>query len=311
MVEVLGMSASIVGLISVTFSIIQEIRTARDRVKGTSKTLQHTSDRLEQLERTLHLVQEQEALRTTHIREQLVAICEAARDLRAFFDRLAAIQGETRFSRFRRALKSGDKDDRELEKIMSRIDRERDELTLRISVANVGLTGDLHGGMRVAFGVIQETNEKVKQLGVREVEVSSLEVMNKLEDMRWRRSDVGGDQQRALIPNRQLVPERKSEAGRVLQLEAGETDVSSPRPHTDANSRYPGYFTAKGNSISDNIAVGQLKAMTGNLGMEAGHVSSVRNTVVTHNRAGKDMMIMAGDVGGQAAGDFIQNFWGR
>jgi len=67
-------------------------------------------------------------------------------------------------SHFFHALKSGDKDDRELEGILKRLDRSRDELVRRISVAQVGLVGNLKDGFRVAFDVLMETNKKVKEV---------------------------------------------------------------------------------------------------------------------------------------------------
>jgi len=59
---------------------------------------------------------------------------------------------------------SGDKDDRELEGILKRLDRSKDELVPRISVAQVGLVGNLKDGFRVAFDVLMETNKEVNEV---------------------------------------------------------------------------------------------------------------------------------------------------
>ncbi|KAK3934360.1 hypothetical protein QBC46DRAFT_427678 [Diplogelasinospora grovesii] len=99
--------------------------------------------------------------------QQLGAIAGVTKELQSFFDRLTTERRERRSVQFVHALKSGDKDDKELQGILDRLDRARNELVLRISVAQVGLVGDLQGGFRVAFGVLAKTNEKVKQaLGI-------------------------------------------------------------------------------------------------------------------------------------------------
>lgn len=67
-------------------------------------------------------------------------------------------------SQFFHALKSGDKDDNELQGILNQLDRARNELSLRISVAQVGLLGNLQDGFQVAFGVLEQTNTRVHQV---------------------------------------------------------------------------------------------------------------------------------------------------
>jgi uncharacterized protein YicC (UPF0701 family) len=162
--EAIGTTASIIALVGTTFTLIQQVRNARDRVRGASKVLENISRQLESLEQSLALVREEEGLQTAGVEQQVRAITEVVEDLRSFLDALAAEQQKKTISQLIRALKSGDKDDKQLEAILNRLDRGRDELVLRVSVAQVGVVGTLKDGFRIAFGVLLETNMKVDKV---------------------------------------------------------------------------------------------------------------------------------------------------
>lgn len=92
-------------------------------------------------------------MQTVNVLQQVRCIKTVADEAKVFFDRLAAEQQRSSGRRFVHALKSGGKEDTELRKLFDRLDRARDELVLRISVAQVGLIGSQQDGFRVAFGV--------------------------------------------------------------------------------------------------------------------------------------------------------------
>ena len=90
-----------------------------------------------------------------------------AEELRSFLDTLAVEQQKRSISQLIHALKSGDKEDKQLAGILDRLDRARGVLVLQISVAQVGVVGNLKDGFGVAFGVLMEVNRKVTEvLGV-------------------------------------------------------------------------------------------------------------------------------------------------
>lgn len=146
------------------FSLVQDIREASSRVKGSSKSLDEVSQKLAGLERSLDLVRNETPLQTAAVEQQLGTVAGVAKDLHGFFDGLVAEQHNRPFLRFVHALKYGDKNDKKLQHFLDRLDRARDELVLRIAVTQVGLVGDLQNGFCVAFGVLREMNEKVKQV---------------------------------------------------------------------------------------------------------------------------------------------------
>ena len=90
-----------------------------------------------------------------------------AEELRSFLDALAAEQQKRSISQLIHALKSGDREDKQLADILDRLDRARGVLVLQISVAQVGVVGNLKDGFRVAFGMLMEIDKKVNEtLGI-------------------------------------------------------------------------------------------------------------------------------------------------
>ena len=143
---------------------MQQVQKARDSVNGTSKTLENFTKQLNTPVIILSLLEEQERPQTASVGQQLQAIIERVEELRGFFDKIKSEQQRKAIPQFLHALKSRNSDDKELAGIFNRLDRARLELTLRISVAPVGLIGNLQEGFCVAFDVFQETNTKVKQV---------------------------------------------------------------------------------------------------------------------------------------------------
>jgi hypothetical protein len=141
--------------------VIQEVRNAQDRVKGASKTLDSLSKQLDSLNRSLSLVRDEKALQTAAVGQQVRDITEVAGELRSFLDALAAEQQKRSIPQLIHSMKSGDKEDKQLAGILNRLDRARDLLVLQVSVAQVGVMGNLEEGFCVAFDMLMDTNKKV------------------------------------------------------------------------------------------------------------------------------------------------------
>ncbi|KAJ9137580.1 hypothetical protein NKR23_g9032 [Pleurostoma richardsiae] len=283
MAEVIGTAASIIALVGTVSTLIQEVRSVRDRVRGASKTFDDISGQLDGLERSLNLVREEERLQTAGVEQQVEAINKVALELRAFLVRLASVtQQRGSFSQVVYMFKSGDKNDKQLEDITRRLDREKTQLILRISVVQVGLFGNLKDGFRVAFNVLQETNTRVKEmLGI------NLRLAERL-TARHPQQPADG-----------IILLDKSDAeslGLTEQQFVAATDTAS----VDADET----------SIYDNITLGQARIMTGDVGVEGWLRTARRKTTIAHNRFGQDVRIMTGDQGGEAAKSFNANFWG-
>lgn len=129
-------------LLGAAAKAIQQIRDARSRVKGGPDALDKTLHQLNNLEYSLKLVCEVKALQTDSVQQQVVSISTVATELRVFLDSLAREQQKKPLTQLLNALKLGDKDDKRLQGILDRLDRSRDELSLRITIAQASLSDD-------------------------------------------------------------------------------------------------------------------------------------------------------------------------
>lgn len=142
-------------------------------------TLDKISNQLMTLISTLNPVKEQERLQTASVGQQLQTLIEVAEELKDLFDKIEAEQQRKTIRQLFHAIKSGDDDDIKLAGIFDRLDRARLELVLRISLAQVGLIGNLQDGFRVALSVLQETSTNVKRVLGRDLELA-IRVKDKL-----------------------------------------------------------------------------------------------------------------------------------
>ena len=77
----IGTAASVVALVGAAFTLIQQVQSAREKVKGTSKALDNVSKQLEGLVGSLNLVKEEERLQTAAVRQQVTAIIGVEEEL--------------------------------------------------------------------------------------------------------------------------------------------------------------------------------------------------------------------------------------
>ncbi|KAG7429242.1 hypothetical protein Forpi1262_v009329 [Fusarium oxysporum f. sp. raphani] len=283
MTEVIGAAASVIGIIGAAFTVIQEIRNARARVRGTSETLDNMSKHLDAIVESLSLVREEERLQTARVELQGKAITDVATELRSFLDNLAARQREKTVSQFFHALKSGDKDDKKLQGILDQLDRARNELGLRISVAQVGLLGNLQDGFRVAFGVLEQTNTRVnKVLGI------NLALMD-------------------IVKNQALQQTGQTVDGTIAVDTADVLAIGMSAP--DDTPSMNSSNEARETNIYGNVTLGQARIMTGNIGVEGWQKMAGRKTTIANNQFGNDVRIITGDMGGETAKGFNGSFW--
>ncbi|TVY62473.1 hypothetical protein Focb16_v004218 [Fusarium oxysporum f. sp. cubense] len=219
---------------------LREIRSARGRVQGTSETPDNVSKHLDTIDELLSLVREELRLQTARVELQVKAITDVATELRSFLDNLAARQREKAVSQFFHALKSGNKDDKKLQGILDQLDRARNELRLRISVAQVGLLGNLQDGFRVAFGVLEQTNTRVnKVLGI------NLALMD-------------------IVKNQALQQTGQTVDGTIAIDTADVLAIGTSAPDDTASMNSSN--EARKTNAYGNVTLGQARIMTGNIG---------------------------------------------
>ncbi|KAK8120013.1 uncharacterized protein PG998_004639 [Apiospora kogelbergensis] len=152
---------AVVGLVTAALALLNQVNDARKGVKGFKKRIKQILEHQESVVQSLNLIKEEKNLQTTSVAQQLRVIINVAEDLKRLYE---SLRTKSHISVFFSIFLLGDKDGQQLDGILRRLSAARDELMLRISVALVGLVGNLKDGFRVASDVLFETNEKVKQL---------------------------------------------------------------------------------------------------------------------------------------------------
>jgi seryl-tRNA synthetase len=162
--EILGTAASVVSLIGAAVTIIQQIETAQRNIKGASKTFDDVSGQLDDVCQSLYFVKKEPRLQTSMIGSQIRIIIKVAEDLKTFLEKLHVKRRMKFFPGLVHALKSGEEESKQLVELLSKLDRARAELVLRISVTHIALTGDLKSDMSLVNNGILEMTSKVDYL---------------------------------------------------------------------------------------------------------------------------------------------------
>jgi hypothetical protein len=171
MAEPIGATASIVGLISTAITLVEQVQNARKCVKGRPKVMRNVAKQLKDLSQSLALVKEEKRIQTPCVKGQVKAVIEVAEELKKYFHDLESRQKRDPILAFFHALKAGNSEEKELDNILARLGSAKDELLFRISVTNVGLVGNIDDGFRVVRDVLTETNDHVKKLVARDLEL--------------------------------------------------------------------------------------------------------------------------------------------
>ncbi|KAK8019186.1 hypothetical protein PG990_004324 [Apiospora arundinis] len=250
--------------------LIKSVRAAYDHVRGTSKTLDHTSQQLETLYRSLALVQDEPNLRTARVINQVSRVEEAGKELQGFLEKLQLSQEEQNTAQQHwHAFTSGKDDDKELAAIRGRLDSTRAELMLCIQIVGVGLFTNLDGGFRVMAANLNEVNRKVEE---------ALNFKLRLFE---------------------LVSNRPPNAGTLQQPFAPDPDSTQKATPDVYNEIYNNITIDQARVITGDIGVQEwLKKIE----------TTRRNIIRNNNMKGKSF-ILTGNVGGDAAKTFVEGLF--
>lgn len=288
--DAVGIASGTITFLNAAFRIIQETRKARDRVRGASQRLDDVSEQLSPIERSLKLVEEEENLHTASVETQVKTVTVVTEELKAFLDHLSELQQRKPTTRLLHALRAGDKEDEELKDILSRLDRSNNELGKRIQLAQVGLVGNLQDGFKVAYGVLVKTDKKVNEiLGV------GLALMSLIKKRRLPQMGTCNILSGNMYADTFLL-------GGSVSIDISDLE--------DLENNLGGASTSKDErEFVDNITLDQARVMMGDVGLEDWQKAAGRKTTVARNQFGHSARIMMGNVGGEGAAAFNQNFW--
>jgi division protein CdvB (Snf7/Vps24/ESCRT-III family) len=162
--EVIGGTAAVSQLLGQAITIIQKIQDARAKVRGASDRLDGYQSQLDTLLDALRLVQDEPELQTRPIEKQVQKIIDLGKGLQRQLDTFAAQLTRSKTKQYTHAIFSGDKDERELENAMTRLDRAKADLNAMIVTTQVGLSGSMRAGFEVALAVVQRVDMNVRRV---------------------------------------------------------------------------------------------------------------------------------------------------
>lgn len=255
-------------------------------MNGSSKALEDVCTQLDIVSTSLDLVQHESRLHTTGVETQVTAITKIMEELKTFFDQLRRDQEKHKIRQFAHALNSGDREDKELVGILTRLSGARQELITRISVVHVGITGNLHDGFQVAQKVVMEINENVKRtLGIQ------LLIAERL-------------QTRQLVTTE--IVNLEEEDVNMLGLRTGGNERAAPELDSTNTSSDVNNLNWHNNKMGD-----EPRIMVGNVGLGELETAAVVKASIENSQFGKGAGFMVGTVGKEGAKSFNENFWKR
>lgn len=159
-----GGTAAVSQLLGQAITIIQKIQDARAKVRGASDRLDGYQDQLDSLRSTLQLVQGEPELQTRPVGKQVQKIIGLGKELQRQIDAFAAQLTKSKAKQYKHAIFSGDRDERELESAMTKLDRAKADLNALIITTHVGLSGSMRAGFEVALSVVQRVDSNVQRV---------------------------------------------------------------------------------------------------------------------------------------------------
>ena len=133
-------------------------------MRDAPKLLEEYRKQLEIMVTTARLIEAEKELQTAGIGEQLIRVEEISRELHDFLESMGRSQEKSRVQIFLRAIGKGEQNAVELRRILDRWAGARADLSLRIQLAQVGLSRSLHDGVVAVVPTIQRIDQSLQRL---------------------------------------------------------------------------------------------------------------------------------------------------
>ena len=128
------------------------------------KLLEEYQKQLETLANTARLVEAEKELQTAEIGAQLIRVEEIAQELYEFLESMSVYQEKGKVKKYLRAIGTGEQNAKEIRGILQRLAEARTDLSIRIQLAHVGLSGSLRDGFVAVIPTIQRIDESLQKV---------------------------------------------------------------------------------------------------------------------------------------------------
>jgi len=163
MAEVLGVAASVVQLLEVAFRLIARVKKAYDRQNKLSEVLRKYTLEIESLSAIVRTILDEDALQTAMVALELDKVAVVGKKLvQCLRDLDPGSKGQMR--QIAHQLLHGTKQEETLADIMVELDRAKFNLSLRIQLANVGLTRMVHNSVLANVEVVNRIDRLLTEV---------------------------------------------------------------------------------------------------------------------------------------------------
>lgn len=128
------------------------------------KLLEDHFKQLKDLMSIVRLVEEEKVLQTAEIGEQLIRVQEIAQELQKYLECMTTLQKKSTVRQYLRNIGTGEQKEKELRGIMDRLAQAKTDLSMRIQLAHVGLSGTLRDGFVTFLPTIQRIDQSVQRV---------------------------------------------------------------------------------------------------------------------------------------------------
>ncbi|KAK1144194.1 hypothetical protein N8T08_005607 [Aspergillus melleus] len=151
--EILGVASAALGLLEMAVTLVERVRNAHARQKELAAVLESYRHEIHMTTCIVNIVKNEEALQTAGVASSLVEINKIGVRMKEFLETLQPAERGT-LRQFAHQLVRGSDDDSRLRTFMNQLIRAKLDLSLKIQVANVGLTRSVGDRMVVNVATI-------------------------------------------------------------------------------------------------------------------------------------------------------------
>jgi hypothetical protein len=161
--EVLGAAGAVAGLLEVAFGLIMRIRKAYERQQNLIEVLDKHALAVQNVKEVVQAVADEDALQTATVASELAKLEVIGKKLmRCLREQYPTDQRKVR--QFTHQLVKGTKDEDRLADIMTDLDRAQAALSLRVQLANVGLTRMVHNTILANAEAINRIDQRLNEI---------------------------------------------------------------------------------------------------------------------------------------------------
>lgn len=181
--EVVGSVAAVTQILSQTISLIERIQDDRAMVKGASERMQNTTDEVEATRKTVVMIDEEKDLQKPLVIDQVKQVRTVCEELSSTLEDQQSRSERSTLRRISHSLRKGKDENHEMDDLLDRLSRGKNELMQRIQCVHVGVSRDSNKILVASLPRIKMLDDKLRS--VLGVNLQIRELLEKDRSLEW------------------------------------------------------------------------------------------------------------------------------